>query len=282
VAIKDILLALKTYPDPASESSIVDAVAIAAALGARLAGIACEVRVKVPNSPFAGMLIDLPGMAAVEAKKSADAGSKLLSVLECEAKRAGVVSETISEKLLTSEVPNVLAEYARLRDLTIFPVPKGDDFDQWYAETIIFGSGRPTLVLPAEWKRRSPFAFDTAVIAWDFSRAAARSVADAMPFLEKAKRVHVATVVNEKRIDSRQSASALAKHLARHGVEVVVDKVDAAGRDVGTVIKEYCASREADLLVMGAYGHSRLLEFILGGATQSVLSSPTLPVLMSH
>lgn len=281
MAIKDILLALKTYPDSTPDSSIADAVAIAAALDARLAGIACEVKVKLPNSPFAGMLIDLPGMAAAEAKKSADAASRLLAELEREAKRAGVVAEPIFEKALTSDVPNILTEYARLRDLTIFPL-KGDDFDQWYAETIVFGSGRPTLVLPAEWKRRSPFAIDTVVIAWDFSRSAARSIADAMPFLEKAKRVYVATVVNEKKIDSRQSATELAKHLARHGVEIVVDKVDAAGRDVGTAIKDHCASRNADLLVMGAYGHSRLLEFILGGATQSMLSSPSLPVLMSH
>ena len=282
MAIKDILLALRTYPDPTPESAIADAVAIAAALDARLAGIACGVRIKLPSSPLAGMLIDLPGMAAAEAKKSADAASSLLTALEREAKRAGVVAEAISENAQTGEVPDVLADYARLRDLTIFPVPKGDDFDQWYAETIIFGSGRPTLILPAEWKRREPFAIDSAVIAWDFSRAAARSVADAMPLLAKAKRVYVATVVNEKQIDSRQSASELAKHLARHGVEVVVDKVDAAGRDVGTAIKAHCASREADLLVMGAYGHSRVLEFILGGATRSMLSSPTLPILMSH
>ena len=79
-------------------------------------------------------------------------------------------------------------------------------------------------------------------------------------------------MTNEKEIDTRRSASELAKHLAHHGMEVTVDTVDAAGRDVGTVIKSYCATRDADLLVMGAYGHSRLREFILGGATNSMLS----------
>lgn len=282
MAIKDILLALTTYPDPTPELSVAGAVAIAAALDARLAAVACEVRIKLPNSPFAGMLIDLPGMAAAEAKKSADAAASLLAAVDREAKKMGVVSEGISEKCLTAQVSEVLAEYARFRDLTIVPIAKGDDFEQWYAESVIFGSGRPTLVIPPEWKRRIPFAVETAVVAWDFSRAAARTVADAIPVLQKAKHVYVVTVMNEKEIDSRRSAPELAKHLAHHGVEVVVDTVDAAGRDIGTVIKSYCASRDADLLVMGAYGHSRVREFILGGATRSVLSQPTLPVLMSH
>jgi nucleotide-binding universal stress UspA family protein len=282
MAIKDILLALTTYPDPTPEASVADAAAIAAALGARLAAVACEVRVKLPHSPLAGMLIDVPGMAAAEAKKSADSTAKLLAAVERETKKLGVVSETIVEKCLTMEAPEILAEYARLRDLTIVPVPAGDDFDQWYAESIIFGSGRPSLVIPSNWKRRTSFAFDIAVVAWDFSRAATRSVADAIPILQKAKRVHVVTVTNEKEIDSRRSATELARHLAHHGVDVVVDAVDAAGRDIGTVLKSCCASRDADLLVMGAYGHSRLRQFIVGGATSSMLSNPTLPVLMSH
>jgi hypothetical protein len=217
MAIKDTLLALTTYPDSTPESSVADAVALAATLGARLAAIACEVRVKMPNSPFAGMLIDLPGMAAAEAKKSKVSAASLLAAVDRETKRMGVASETISEKCLTTEVPEILTEYARLRDLTILPIPKGDEFDQWYAESIIFGSGRPTLVIPLEWKRRAPFGLDTAVVAWDFSKAATRAVADAIPVLQKAKRVYIVTVMNEKEIDSRRSAAELAKHPSRCG-----------------------------------------------------------------
>lgn len=282
MAIKDVLLALTTYPDPTPESFVDSAVAIAGALDARLAAIACKVSVKLPHSPFAGMLIDLPGIAAGEAKKSADSASRLLARVEEVSKKAGVPAETISEKCLTMDVPEILTEYARLRDLTILPVPKGDDYDQWYAESIIFGSGHPTLVIPAEWKRRDPFRLETAVIAWDFSKSAARAVADSIPLLQKTKRTYVLTVANDKEIDTRRSASELAKHLTHHGVEVEADTIDAAGRDTGTAIKSYCATREADLLVMGAYGHSRLREFILGGATRSMLSQPMLPVLMSH
>jgi len=120
------------------------------------------------------------------------------------------------------------------------------------------------------------------VVAWDFSRPAARAVADALPLLEKAKQVYVVTVSNEKAIESRRSGTELAKHLKRHGVDAVLDTVDAAGRGIGDILKSYVTSRSADLLVMGAYGHSRIREFILGGATKSMLSRPPVPVFLSH
>jgi nucleotide-binding universal stress UspA family protein len=186
------------------------------------------------------------------------------------------------EQCLTSEVPDLFIEYAKLRDITIVPVPEGKHFDQWYAESIIFGSGRPTLILPHTRKRTGAFALDTVAVAWDFSRPAARAVADALLILEKAKRVSVVTVTNEKVIDTKRSGAELAKHLARHGVDVVLDTVDAAGRGIGDVLESYVTSRNADILVMGAYGHSRIREFILGGATQSMLSRPPLPILFSH
>ena len=119
-------------------------------------------------------------------------------------------------------------------------------------------------------------------MAWDFSRAAARAVSDAIPLLEKAKRVRVVTVLNEKYLDSKHSAEELSKNLSRHGIEIVLDRVDANGRPIGDVLEAYVASHATDLLVMGAYAHSRLREFVLGGATRSLLSKPSLPILCSH
>ena len=173
----------------------------------------------------------------------------------------------------------MLAEYARLRDLTIVPVSEGDD--QWSAETIIFGSGKPTLVLPERAPSRQ-FQFGTIVVAWDFSRTAARAVADAIPLLEKAKHVRIVTVTGEKPIDSKRSAEELARNLSRHGLEVCLDRVASKGRSVGEVLESHLQSCDADMLVMGAYGHSRFREFVLGGATRSLLAKPPLPILFSH
>jgi len=107
-------------------------------------------------------------------------------------------------------------------------------------------------------------------------------VADALPLLQKAKKVHVLTVANEKVIESRRPTTEFAKYLGRHGVDVVLDTVDAADRRIGDILESYVTSCNADMLVMGAYGHSRIREFILGGATKSMLSRPPLPIFLSH
>lgn len=280
--VKDILLALTTYPEATPVSAVDEAVAFAAAVGARISAIACEVKIQAPGNVLAGAVLDVAALVAAEAKKSSTNAKVLLTAFQDAAEKRGVFQDRILERCLTSEAPGVLVEYARLRDLTIVPVPVGDYFDQWYAEAIIFGSGHPTLVLPHTRKRAGAFALDVVAVAWDFSRPAARAVADALPLLEKAKKVHVLTVANEKVIESRRPTAEFAKYLGRHGVDVVLDTVDAADRRIGDILESYVTSCNADMLVMGAYGHSRIREFILGGATKSMLSRPPLPIFLSH
>ena len=282
MSFRDVLVALTTYPQPTPESPVDDAIDLAAALGAKVSAIACEVKINVPGSLLGRRFLNIPAMIADEAKKSATNEQQLVAAFQAAAEKSGVFQERIVEQCLTSEVPEVLVEYSRLRDLTIVPMPERDYLDQWYAESVIFGSGRPTVILPHERKRSGSFALDTVIVAWDFSRAATRAMADAMPILEKAKRVCVLTVTKEKAIDTRRSGPELAKHLARHGVDVVLDEVEAKGRGIGDVLEAHVEYRNADLLVMGAYGHSRLREFVLGGATKSMLTRPPSPIFLSH
>jgi nucleotide-binding universal stress UspA family protein len=278
MAIRDVLLTLTSYPDPTPLSVIDRAVSLASTLGAHIAAISCEVHVQVPGSFLAGAG-SIGSIVASEAHKSRKNAQDLLAAFEAAARKSGVLHEIVLERCLTSEVPSLLVEYARLRDLTIVPVP--ESYDQWYAEGIIFGSGRPTLVVP-EAPSSKAVDFDRVLVAWDFSRAAARAVSDAIPILERAREVSILTVTNEKAISSRRSSSELAKNLSRHGIDVIVEEVDAAGRAIGDVLAAQIESRGADLLVMGAYGHSRFREFILGGATRSILTKPPIPVLFSH
>ncbi|QOZ06688.1 universal stress protein [Bradyrhizobium sp. CCBAU 51765] len=277
--IKDILLTLTSYPEPTPVSIIGDAVAFASLFGAHIAAIACEARVEIPGTFLSSSLVDVAGIAAAEARKSLKNAEDLLASFESAAEKAGLIHEKILERCVTYKVSDTFVEYARLRDLTIVSVP--ESYDQWYAEAVIFGSGKPTLVLP-ERPRTKSFELNTVVVAWDFSRTAARAIADAMSVLEKAKRVRVVTVFNEKALGTTHSAEEVAKNLSRHGVDVTVDKVDAAARPIGEVLESHVASCGADVLVMGAYGQSRLREFILGGATRSLLARPPLPILFSH
>lgn len=94
--------------------------------------------------------------------------------------------------------------------------------------------------------------------------------------------MRIMALTNDKIIDSERSSEALAKNLSRHGIDVILDEVDAAGRSIGDALTREVVSYNADLLVMGAYGHSRFRELILGGATRSMLSKPPLPILFSH
>lgn len=277
MAFRDILVALTSYPEPTPVSVVEEAVSVASLLGAHIAALSCEVHVEVPGHFISGAVVGLPGIIAEEVGKSRRNAQDLLAAFEAAAAKAGISCETVLEKCKTLEVPELLVEYARLRDLTIMP----ESNDRWHAEAVMFGSGRPTLILPQK-PRSRPLALGTVAVAWDFSRAAARAVSDARPLLEKAKKVRVVTVLNEKRLDQKHSAEELSKNLARHGIDVVLDRVDAKGRPIGAVLEAYTASHAADLLVMGAYGHSRLREFVLGGATNSLLSKPPLPILFSH
>ena len=277
MAVKDILLTLTSYPEPAPVAVIEPAIAVASTLGAHIAALVCEVHVEVPGHFISGSVVGLPGIIAGEAAKSRKNAQDLIAAFESSAATAGVAYESICQPCNPAERIELLVEYARLRDLIIMP----QSADRGPAEAVIFRSGRPTLILPQN-PKPGPFALGTVVVAWDFSRAAARAVADSLPLLERAANVRVVTVLNEKHLDRKHSAEELSKNLSRHGIDVVLDRVDAKGMAIDAVLEGYVASHAADLLVMGAYGHSRWREFILGGATRSLLSRPPLPILLSH
>ena len=280
MSYKDLLLSLASYPDTTPPAAVDLAADFAAAVGAKLSAIACEIRFTVPGSFIAPAFLNVPAMAENEAKKGREQAEAALAAFQKAADSKGVFEERILGKCLAPELSGLLVEYARLRDLTIVPAEANEFADQPNAEALIFDSGRPVLMVPRE--PRKSFTLNTATVAWDFSRPAARAVGDALPLLTKAKRVHIVTVTNEKRIGTGRSGPELAKHLARHGVDVILETVDAAGRSIGEALETATRAHDSDLLVMGAYGHSRLREFVLGGATRSMVTRPPLPVLLSH
>jgi nucleotide-binding universal stress UspA family protein len=279
MAFKDILLVLITYPEATSAPEVQKAVSFAASLDARISALACIEQVYVPGHLLSSAFIDVPTLVASEMKNSSDVAAKLLEGFENSAKKAGVFQESLTKTCFTSDVPELLVHETRLRDLTVLPaVPENHNY-RWYAESIVFGSGRPVVILPPQ---GGEFVPHTVVIAWDGSRPAARAVADALPILERAKEVRVLTVLNEKELSSESPAANLSRHLERREIAAKLDCVDAAHRRIGEVFKSYLVSNKTDLFVMGAYGRSRVREFILGGATLSMLSNPLVPLLLSH
>jgi nucleotide-binding universal stress UspA family protein len=150
------------------------------------------------------------------------------------------------------------------------------------AEHVPLSAGRPCLILPyaGQW----PTLGQRALVAWDGGREAARAVNDALPLLRRAERVTIVTIGERLQGGgpAAPGAAALGAHLARHGIAVET-RHDAGGAiAVPDQLLSLAADLSADLLVMGAYGHNRLRDLIMGGVTRAILDHMTLPVLMSH
>lgn len=287
MSFRDPLVVLRPYPASTPDTAIVQAVRMAAAVAPRVSAIACGVAPKIPRSVFGNSLFNVGGLVGEEKQKSARDVARVLATFSEEVARHGLaLSDSISEMRPSSEIPDVLADHARLYDLAIVPMPEGNylsQFDaQWYVETIVFGSGRPTIIVPNAGEPGGRRALDTIIVAWDKSRAAARAIADALPVLRTAKQVRLLTVTGEKQFASERSAAELARHLALQDVPALVDEVDAAGRPIGEVLRQQVAIHRCDLVVMGGYGRSRIREFILGGATKAMLTHPPSALFMSH
>jgi nucleotide-binding universal stress UspA family protein len=196
--------------------------------------------------------------------------------------REGLSAESLVLTAAAVGIPELLARTARRFDLTILPQadPQGEGSEKAMIEAVLLGSGRPILIVPVFQEGR--VKFERVLVCWDGSHNAARAIADAMPILTCAKQVEVITVVPGEKTDDGMRGSSIAHHLSRHGVSVEARSIVVHGQDVSLRIRSHAAQQSADLIVMGGYGHSRLREFILGGATRDMLGSTNVPTLMSH
>lgn len=170
--------------------------------------------------------------------------------------------------------PEIMSQGGRFADLLIMAKRDGELTETLEAD--LFDSGRPILILP---RKPMPPIIDRVVIAWNDSAEAARAVAASMPFLRLASRVDAVIIAD---VSHQATTNALVLYLGRHGVKVTVHILQAGSRRIGDALLESALRFEADLLVMGAYGHSRFREWVLGGATEEILASGALPVLMMH
>ena len=148
-----------------------------------------------------------------------------------------------------------------------------------FVETVVFGAGKPTLVVP--YAGRYDRVGDSVMVAWKPTRECARAVAGALPLLRRARAVHVAMWAGEP-APRRDDALDIVSYLQLHGVDAELHLHAGEPQDPGPLLLSSAYDAGCDLLVMGCYGHSRLREFVLGGASRSVLKSMTLPVLMAH
>ena len=191
----------------------------------------------------------------------------------------GLRSEWRSLRHFSSEV-GVHAYYA---DLVVIARPEPavqTASPPGLAESLVLSSGRPILLFPPHSKVSK---VRRVLVAWNATRESVRAAADALPMLARAEAVEVLVADHERHPRHGQDPGAdIARHLARHGARVEVRRVSSGGQDVGRLLLSEAANFSADLVVMGAYGHSQVREWMFGGVTRTVLYEAAVPVLMSR
>ena len=240
----------------------------------------------VPTSPLTpSVSAVLPNSVVTERmREMGEAQGSAEALFRAAATRARVAA--VEWRAPAGDPIETLVEHARCTDLVIIgqrdPEDSEADFAGSVAGALVMQSGRPVLALPYT---GTPAAIGaTVLVTWNGSRESARAVADAMPLLARAERVFLLTV--DARPDDT-AAAALAEQrvlawLKFHGVDATSRHYGLPEMDVGPLILSQASDLGADLIVMGAYSHSRLQEFVLGGVTRHVLECMTVPVLMSH
>ena len=280
MAIKDILLPLVGEPGEAARAAAYKCVAICGDFGARVTAIAVEEDISV--RPKVLISSDLDNSAVAEAVRSVTDAQGFLKIFDAAAANFGVRSEKDLHRLASSDIADTIAAAARLRDLALVPVKSHHSFSEQLVERLLFDSGRPIILCPEDLAAELPLLLDDVVIAWDGSAPAARAVGDALPILKAAEKVRIVTATDGATAQEVRSGKALSEHLAEHGIEATFETVAIDGSSIGKVLEVYVRSNAVDLLVMGAYHHSRLNETIWGGVTKTIIGQPPCWVLMSR
>ncbi len=275
MALKSILVHVTNSKE--AKARVEAAFALAMDHDAHLTGIGVRSAVQIPG--FAAARIPPQVIEDVEARQEAD-NRAAHEIFDGAASRAGWSDRSgwFEGIGLPSEIVGLHARYADLTIVGQQPVSGADNAEEAFADYLVMRSGRPVLVFPHVGAAK-PIGRNI-VVAWNAGREAARAVGDAMPLLEGSDSVDILSIEPEG-IGDLPGAD-IAQHLARHGINAIAKRSVANKVDAGDVLLNFVADNGADLVVMGAYGHSRVREMIMGGVTRHMLEHMTVPVLMSH
>lgn len=271
------LLTIHSIDEPAD--AIAPFVALAGDIGAHLDVIVLGVVKSIPAATYPG----LPDYSMADEYsriiKSADERAKALDAMIAQ---SGVSASVMTECCSRGMVGHAVSRQAMMADVTVIAhggVPK-DPLATEAFNGVIFESGQPVVVLG---RSSTPFTQARRVVmAWNGEPEAASAIHLALPMLASPEEVHLVLVDPEGGVTTASPGDAMAVFLARHGLKVTVDVIASAGRDVSDVLLQHALDKDADLIVMGAYGRSRLREWLLGGTTRTMLEEATVPLLMAH
>lgn len=271
MAYKDVLAIVTS----AEQEGVLKAAAlIGDRWGAHVAALHVAELPQPVSAPYgAGLWAEL----VTEARKQATAERKKIAA---RLEKLAVPVELRAAEAYPAVAEDAVAYHALHADLTLAE-RASEGLGRAVLEAALFKSGRPVLAIPPDWAGQS--LGQRVLVAWSAKPQAARALADAAPFLEAAEAVTIVTV------DAQPAPGAtappgldIATHLARRGVKVELRQIDGLGREAQDAILDEARALNADLIVMGGYGHSRLRQFVFGGVTRSLTQSSPIPLLLSH
>jgi nucleotide-binding universal stress UspA family protein len=232
----------------------------------------------MPNYPVGEFGAEVWLVARRDAEKAADEAE---AAFKEKLARQGSRAEVRRVDVAPGEEGRVMALQARYVDAAILGWPKDENARPVREfEAVLFHAGRPAILLPEACALRGPPR--NVMVAWSPTREASRAVHDALPLLAAAERVSVVVVAEEWTRSEQNPGDDMARHLARHDIDVEVKHVPANGSLVSGVLLDEARFQGAELIVMGGYSHSRTGEWLFGGVTRDMLGALTVPVLMSH
>ncbi|MEP1931868.1 MAG: universal stress protein [Roseibium sp.] len=275
--IKDILTVLDLSGEqPAAKYAL----EFARSYDSHVTGLAVSFEPVVPAFAAAPMPVDYLQAAHDQAIAAAKESKGQFDEF---ARLAGVNYESRLAEILTGgPLENVLV-HCRMTDLVVIGQSSPDNPEpmrELMIETVLFESGVPVLVVP--YIGSKAFQPKNVLVGWDGSSTATRAIHAALPVLEKSEKITVLVIQKDKGSTQGQPGADVANYLARHNMNVTIEVVSNPQTGVADTVLNHVSDNGNDLVVMGGYGHSRMREFLFGGATREILEAMTVPILMAH
>ncbi|MGR7993743.1 universal stress protein [Xanthobacter sp. ZOL 2024] len=275
--IKSVLIGMTEEGDEVSAAALSYGLSLAQQAGAHATIQAASLKVVVGNTFVSSVASSL---VADHNRRLNALASSLAERARGDAQAQGVSCSVETLQLSYGQLVDTFVAQARVHDIAVLNAQRASvDADRGLIEALLFDSGRPLIVVPPGW---DSFKHRRVLIAWDASARAARAVNDAMPILRSAEAVEVVAIATEKQLAKTVPGAEIAPHLARHGVHVNVKDLVVQEGGIEATLREQASLFGADLLVMGAFNHSLMQEWVLGGVTQSLLKDSSIPLLMSY
>lgn len=271
------LLAAHAVDEPIE--NIKPIIELAGDLGAHLNVVVFGIMKSMPTAVYGGLpdfyLSEMHDRAVQETNQRA---ARIEEMLQETYLSASVLAEYIDRGV----VANTMSRHALYADVVVFAngvIPEQEEATDAF-NGMLFESGRPILILGAG--EKSPLPIRRVVMAWNSEPEAAKAIHHSLSLLHDAQEVSLVLVDPDGSTSGPNPGDDMAAFLTRHSLKVTVDQLPSAGRDISQVLLQHAIDKDADLIVMGGYGHSRLREWLLGGTTRDLLVNAKHPVLMAH